>query len=234
VDEDSSEQGTAGALPSNDGAEAAELINDLFGRDDFTEVDILRWQLRQLREEHKKELEPGTLQETVQALWRLANRAIRLNTDRNLEPGLELVARTLSDLMMLGDGFLPDAPARAARDIGDTRERHLEALDREIPVKLGLHVYEALDGAALLPEAGEDDPVQAFRQHMGARLRRLPGATDDRIKQAVSVFRSAAPLPKRAAEIADLMDTKFDVRTLHTQRADRDARLEALGVKTKS
>jgi hypothetical protein len=77
----------------------ADLLTDLLGRSNISEVEVLSWQMKEMAREHQRALEPESLPETLELLRRLTARAQEQNQDRTLAPGLELIARRLSDLI---------------------------------------------------------------------------------------------------------------------------------------
>jgi hypothetical protein len=77
----------------------ADLLNRLLGSSDISELDALSWQMKEMAREHQRALEPESLPETLDLLWRLAVRAEKQNQDKSLAPGLELVVQMLSELV---------------------------------------------------------------------------------------------------------------------------------------
>jgi hypothetical protein len=77
----------------------ADLLNRLLGSSDISELDALSWQMKEMAREHQRALEPDSLPETLDLLWRLAQRAEKQNQDKSLAPGLELVVQMLSELI---------------------------------------------------------------------------------------------------------------------------------------
>ena len=77
----------------------ADLLSNLLSRSDLSELDALSWQMKEMAREHQRALEPDSLPETLDLLYRLAKRAEEQNQDRSLAPGLELVVQMLSELV---------------------------------------------------------------------------------------------------------------------------------------
>ena len=77
----------------------ADLLSNLLRHSDISELDALSVQMKEMAREHERALEPDSLPETLDLLWRLAQRAEKQNQDKSLAPGLELVVQMLSELI---------------------------------------------------------------------------------------------------------------------------------------
>ena len=76
-----------------------DLLNHILSRSDASEVDVLRWQMGEMARQHERELAPESFDATLELLGKLAARAEKQNQDPHLASGLELIARTASELL---------------------------------------------------------------------------------------------------------------------------------------